>query len=100
MSKSELRTMEIDDTRRYVFARAGWACEVCGKPLSAGQAQLGHRIPQNTRNLARYGKRVIHHPDNLAATCSLACNAAVDIRNHPIEIAALVKKIRAKLGEI
>ena len=100
MSKSELRTLEIDDTRRYVFARAGWACEVCGRPLSAGVAQAAHRIPQNTRNLARYGKRVIHHPLNMAATCSLKCNAAVSIGGKPLEIAALVARIKKALGEI
>jgi len=100
MSYAELKTDAIDETRRYVFARAGWACEVCGAPLSAGSAQLAHRIPQNTRNLTRYGKRVIHHPDNMAATCSLKCNAAVSIGGKPLAIAALVAQIRAKLGEV
>jgi hypothetical protein len=95
MSRAELRTAEIGDTFRAIFAREYGCCEVCG--LSAnryGTAQLAHRIPQGKRWLRKYGAEVIHSPLNMALTCSLKCNGAVDIRNHPIEIAALVAKIK------
>lgn len=97
---TERHAQEVQDTRQYVFARARYKCESCGLYVNRyGTAQVAHRIPQTKRNILKYGKRVIHHPLNLAATCCLECNAAVDIRNHPIEIAALVKKIRRALGE-
>lgn len=95
---TERQQLEFYDTRTAVFSRAGYRCEVCGKPLNlVAHPQVAHRIPQATRFLVRFGKRVIHHPLNLAATCSLACNAAVDIRNHPQEIRSLIEKITADL---
>jgi 5-methylcytosine-specific restriction endonuclease McrA len=95
---TERQQLEFYDTRTAVFSRAGYRCEVCGKPLNlVAHPQLAHRIPQATRFIIRYGKRVIHHELNLAATCSLACNAAVDIRNHSQEIRLLVEKITAAL---
>ena len=98
---TEREQVLLDDTRLAVYSRAGWKCEVCGTPLSlVAHPQLAHRIPQNTRNLVRYGKRVIHHELNLAATCCLACNAAADIKNQGSKIALLVQKIRHSLGEI
>jgi len=98
MTDRDLSTM--DDTREIVYARAGYRCEICGAPLTlVAHPQLAHRIPKNTRNLARYGKRVINHPMNLAATCSLKCNGKADIRNHPVLIAALVAQIRTALQE-
>ena len=96
---TEREFLVLDDTRLEVFSRAGWKCEVCGAPLNlVAHPQLAHRIPQATRFLVRYGKRVIHHPMNLAATCCLECNAKVDIRHHPKEIEALVRRIQCDLG--
>lgn len=86
--------MTIEETKRYVFARDRYTCVVCGLSASIyGTAQLAHRIPQTKANLRKYGERIVHHPLNLATTCSLKCNAAVDIRNHPREIEALVERI-------
>ena len=91
---TEREKLRIQDVRLEVFTRAKWRCEFCGEPVQRyGTPQTAHRIPQNTRNLIRYGKAVIHHPMNLAAECCLECNAALSIHNHPIEIAALVKRI-------
>ena len=95
-----MRAKEMADAyemRLEIFEAAGWICEHCGKPLPAGQPQLGHRIPQNKMNLARYGKSVIHHRDNLAPVCCLKCNAAVSIGGRPLEIEVLAASIRAKL---
>lgn len=93
---TEREAFTLDETRRYVYARAGYRCEVCGGLLNV--PQLAHRIPQTASNLKRYGKKIIHHPVNLIAACSLRCNAAVDIRNHPAEIAAIVAKIKEELN--
>ncbi len=86
--------MTIEEMKRYVFARDGYKCVVCGMPVNIyGTAQLAHRIPQTRANLRKYGAAVIHHPLNLASTCSLFCNSKVDIRNHPKAIQALVEEI-------
>lgn len=87
----------IDESRRYIFARAGWKCEICGKPVAYnGTPQVAHRIPQ--RMIRKYGKEVIHHPLNLMAACSLKCNDKASISNQPVMIAALVSQIMATLA--
>jgi hypothetical protein len=88
---------DIDDTRQQVATRAAYRCEVCGKPTPWGRGQLAHRIPQRKRNLKKYGKRIIHHPRNLAWTCSLECNAAVSLGAHTAEIERLAEDIRRYL---
>lgn len=40
--------------RHYALAISGGVCEVCGRPLRAGQPQGAHR--------AKYGDLVIDHP--------------------------------------
>ena len=86
------------EKRLAIFESAGWICEVCGGPLKRhGTPQLGHRIPQDKPNLEKYGKKVIHHPLNMVATCCLKCNAAVSIRNNPVAIAALVERIKTEI---
>lgn len=98
MSKSEQRTAEIDATFRTVYTRDRGKCVFCHEPANRyGTMQLAHRIPQSKANLRKYGAAVIHHPLNVGLTCCLECNAAIDVRNHPIEIAALVKKIKEAL---
>lgn len=69
-------------------------CQVCGKRPST---QCAHRIPKDKPNLRKYGKRIVHHRLNILAVCSLACNDAVSISNHPEEIKALVERIRGEL---
>ena len=91
---TEREKLAITDAQLACFSRAGWRCESCGHPVDRyGTPQMAHRIPQNTRNLRRYGKRIIHHPLNTAATCCLECNAAMSIGGKPLAIAALVKQI-------
>lgn len=81
------------ETRKLVFTRAHGRCEVCGRPLNYFTFQMGHRIPQRKHFLKQHGREVIHHYMNFAATCSLRCNNAVSIGNHPVEISQLVQKI-------
>lgn len=90
---SERISFEISESKERVFHRAGWRCEVCGRPiLDLGTPQLGHRIAQSKMNLKKYGDAIIHHSLNMAATCSLKCNAAVSIRS-PGDVEPLVDRI-------
>ena len=85
------------EKREAIFARDGWLCRNCGRPIREGQPQLAHRIPQNVQNLRKYGPSIIHHPDNLASACGLRCNSALDIGGHPLECAALAMEIAEKM---
>ena len=63
-----------------VYDRDGWRCRHCGASVyKYGTPQLAHLVPQRKHNVRQYGKARIHHPANLAATCSLRCNAAVQL---------------------
>lgn len=91
------RQSDIEDTTRYVAQRAGYRCEVCGKPTPLFDGQLAHKIPQRKHLLKLYGSMVIHHPLNMVWTCSLECNAKVSIGGRVIEIERLVSRIKAAL---
>ncbi len=84
------------EQRRYALAISGGVCEVCGAPLNDGQPQGAHRIGNTQANRARYGSLVIDHPLNIGYTCSLKCNAALDISGNPGEVIKLIKKIYAR----
>lgn len=88
----------LAQTRYLVWNRAGGHCEVCGELLHWNSFQMAHRIPQRKWLVKKYGKAVIHHPDNLAATCSLRCNNAVSIAGSPVEVEALAESIEEKLN--
>jgi 5-methylcytosine-specific restriction endonuclease McrA len=84
--------------RLELFERDDWTCVVCGRPLTSGVPQLAHRIGQTVGNLRQYGKRVIHHPANLASVCSLECNSAVDITRIPTEVDRVLAIIYDDIG--
>ncbi len=79
--------------RRYALAISGGVCEVCGRPLKDGQPQGAHRIGNTKANRAKYGSLVVDHDLNMGYTCSLKCNAALDISGNPGKCIALCKKI-------
>jgi len=79
--------------RRYALAISGGVCEVCGAPLNDGQPQGAHRIGNTQANREKYGALVIDHPLNIGYTCSLRCNAALDISKDPGACIRLCKKI-------
>lgn len=79
--------------RRYALAISGGICEVCGAPLLDGQPQGAHRIGNTKVNRERYGAFVIDHPLNIGYTCSLKCNAALDISHDTGAVIRLIKKI-------
>lgn len=88
---------EFEAMHNLQVSLLGKKCEFCDTILTIGNLQLGHRIPQTKGNLKKYGKAIIHHPLNLAGTCSLRCNGRASIRNHPVEIDVLVAVIRGKI---
>ena len=81
------------EQRRYALAISGGVCEVCGAPLFDGQPQGAHRIGNTLVNRQKYGAFVIDHPLNIGYTCSLKCNAELDISRNPAECIKLCKKI-------
>lgn len=84
------------EQRRYALAISGGVCEVCGRPLRDGQPQGAHRIGNTKANRAKYGDMVIDHVLNVGYTCSLKCNAALDISNNPAACIQLCKRIYAR----
>ena len=85
--------------RHNKWREAGGRCEVCRKPTPLHLGQLAHRIPQRKWCVKKWGADVIHHPLNLAWTCSLECNAAVSIGGWPVRCAELVEEIRSAMDD-
>ena len=94
---TEREQLEYEETRILVFNMAGGKCEVCGAPLEYTTFQLAHRIPQRKHFVKKYGKEVIHHEFNLAATCGLKCNNAVSIGGKPTAVESLATSIREEI---
>lgn len=86
MSKSERKTFEISETKEEIFNRDEWICQVCGKQVTTSTAQLAHIIPQSKSMLKKWGKDIIHHPNNMLTTCSLNCNNAVQENSPEIQV--------------
>jgi len=70
---------------------------VCGEPVTVNGGELAHRIPQRKWCLAKYGPRIIHHRDNLVLIHPGACNDAVSISNHPLEMERLAQSINDRM---
>lgn len=67
------------EQREIAYAKSGGLCEVCGKPLCYGQPQYAHRIGNTDVNRKKYGSFFIDSAENGRYTCSLECNAKVDV---------------------
>ena len=85
--------MITQETRKELFERAEWLCEVCGQPLIMGQPQLAHRLPKTVSNLDKYGEDLIDDPLNLVVVDALRCNDSVLVKSGAQE-AALVAAIK------
>lgn len=72
-------TDAVKKQREYAVAVSGGVCEVCGKPITYGKGQMSHRIGNTLMNRKKYGNFVIDNILNVGMTCSLECNAALDI---------------------
>lgn len=76
INKMEQRQVE---QRTEAVRRSCGVCSVCGKPLSEGQSQYAHKIPQKEMFIRKYGTWIIDHTLNGEMVCSLECNASVDV---------------------
>lgn len=96
---TERERFEFATEKIRLLSERGWKCEKCGKPLTAFDSQLAHRVPQTKGYLKKYGKKVIHHKLNMACVCSLKCNAAMlcDPKTRPIDAKRLLEKINEEL---
>lgn len=94
---TERERLAMEDMRRLVWREQRGLCWKCRKPVMVTDMQLAHRIPQDKAMLRRYGSEVLHHRANLRGACSLECNDAASLRNHPVEEAELVERIRLDL---
>lgn len=79
------------EQREKALVRSSGRCFICGKPLSSGQMQYAHRIPQKEMYIKKYGSWVIDHTLNGELVCSLSCNQSVDVGSsygHHLEVIA------------
>jgi hypothetical protein len=93
---TEALAFHVGEMREELADAQGWRCEHCGGPFKNG-VQLAHRIPKKKHLISMYGEAVIHHRRNLAAACSLECNAALDIGGNPEAVRKLVAEIKAEI---
>ena len=97
---TERERLDMQEQRYAIFERDNFTCRICGKSIYVnGCPQLAHLISQGPTNLKKYGSAIIHHPLNMWSTCSLECNTKANISNKPLEVAALVNRIREELGK-
>ena len=81
------------EQREKAYSVSCGFCEVCGKPLTEGQMQAAHRITNNTTNREKYGSFIVDHFMNVGYTCSLSCNADLDLGNNEGAKLKLMAKI-------
>jgi 5-methylcytosine-specific restriction endonuclease McrA len=98
MGNYRVRRRTTAETKELVFERDHWTCKHCSKPIRSEQAQLAHLIPQRKNNLRKWGKAIIHHPDNFRSACSLECNNAMQV-NGPLEQERIVLYITMRIKQ-
>ena len=97
---TDRQQFEVSEARFFLWSRQRGKCAYCGKlhPYPH-DLEIAHIIPQTKGNLAKYGKRVIHHTMNIRAVCrgSSRCNSGVAIGQNPVREKRLVLKINQEL---
>lgn len=89
---TEREKFRIAEAKERIFHRDRYTCRICGGSIMAhGTPQLAHRVPQTVTNIKRYGKRIIHHDDNLWSVCSLACNSRA-LTSNPEAVAQAIQE--------
>lgn len=109
-----------EEDRLRIFSRDSYTCQECGATPGVGGLQIAHRIRQGKgkkngtvkwikselfqRTLFIYSdkwikKNIIDHPDNLVTTCSLKCNAKMNIFFNPVKRDKLLNQIIKKVLE-
>lgn len=91
---TERERFDFAEKKTDIYISRRGICEVCGKWVQLEESQLAHKIPQTKGNLEKYGKEVIHNPLNISLTCSLRCNASVNIQGNPIAKEILATAIK------
>ena len=95
---TEREQLAYQDVRAFCYRREGGFCATCGAPLR--EFQLAHIIPQRKHWIRRYGKALIHHPENMRATCPTdLCNGAQSLGNNAYLIERHAAKITAMMAE-
>ncbi len=77
-------------------------CASCNKPFEEGEKiDLAHKIKASKFNYKEYGREIIDHILNLAATHTGKCNDAQNMSRaaHPVEAMQLIEEIKQDLGE-
>jgi hypothetical protein len=83
-----------------IYRRDRGTCQHCGSDAQRyGTPQLAHVIADTKTMRKLYGRQVLEHDLNKRLTCSLACNALVQVTNSPIEREALVAEIQEAINE-
>ena len=85
----------INETKIHKLISQHCRCAHCGNPLlrPGAQAQLAHLIPQRRWTLRKWGREIIHHPENTVLVCCLECNAAVQLDPESVDAAVLAARI-------
>lgn len=92
------------EQRYSIFARDGFICQTCGKPVYNRQPQIAHRIKQGKQSVnfllkekkcltVKQAEAILNHELNLVTTCSLKCNDSQNIFFKPVERDELIKQI-------
>ena len=89
----ERKRLSMFEERIYIYNRDMGVCQHCGTEVSMDDFQVAHRIAQTKSNVKKWGRSVIDHPLNKAATHGGACNDGMNIGFNPVESAALVETI-------
>lgn len=84
-----------DSVRFEVYTRDRYTCQHCGRPAE----QIAHRIANTKANAAAYGRAVINHPFNLAASCA-KCNDSFNVGNKPEIAKKLAELTKSKLHRL
>lgn len=91
------------EQRVKAYSRSAGVCAICGKPLYQGQMQYAHKIGNTAVNRKRFGSFFVDSTYNGEYTCSLDCNASVDVgKSIGTELRTLayilVKETKERLG--
>ena len=101
MNRSKARTegqrRDQWEERLTIFDRQNGICACCGRPLALDDFEIAHRIMNGKWCIEKYGREVIDHPLNKAATHRGRCNSGMLITYNPVKVESLVRQIKAQI---
>jgi len=102
MNRSKARTegqrRDQWEERLAIFERQNGICACCERPLDLNDFEIAHRIMNGKWCIEKYGREVIDHPLNKAATHRGMCNSAMLITFSPVKVSALVSQIKTQIA--